>query len=170
MDAETLSSYELLSDLCKQGIIGWPIDFELSALSEVAADEELSSWGLIANWKTENDKFIKFGQDGSGSSYLLWQYAEDFPPAVVFLGSEGETYNVAPTLSFYMRYLASGCDFGYGEWFEPEPELDPDAIDRNLLSSKISAVLPQITEHANELNQKSLMVIPSFESWVKSKT
>jgi hypothetical protein len=169
MDTETQSSYELLSELCEKGIIGWPIDFELSPLSESEADEDLSSWGLNSNWKTETDIFIKFGRDGTGSSFLLWQYANEFPPAVVFLGSEGELFNVAQTLTFFLRYLASGCDFGYGEWFELEQEKDPDAIDRSLLSSEINSIHPVIKEHANVLNQKSQIVIPSFEAWVNTK-
>ncbi|WP_193165557.1 hypothetical protein [Microbulbifer hainanensis] len=167
MDTNSAKAISLLLELQDKGVLGWPIDLELQKPSEEDGASETKYWFDGDKWKKEKYKIIKFGQDGTGSSYCLWYYPElTGEPPVVFFGSEGELYNVAISVKEFARYLGAGYDFGFGGWFAADEENDPDAIDRMKLQKEIESVYGALEGNPEELHQKLLSAHPSLEEWV----
>ena len=114
---------DFIDELCKQEIVTYPIDYEIEHPSDRDLAATLRCWFGSDRWSKEGDSFVQFGQDGTGSLFLLWFYPSlKTEPPVVFLGSEGESYLVAADISDFIQQLASGKLFSRGSWLDPEPD------------------------------------------------
>ena len=169
LNLEQQSSINFINELSLNGILNWPIDYE----SNFQTDEELAItfgyWFGNDHWSKDGDTFVQFGQDGTGSMFLLWFYPNlKIEPPVVFMGSEGESFIVSNRISDFAKQLASGKLFFDGCWLEPEAD-EEIQVDWAVLKSKIEIEFGKITERPEALTELAKSKHPSFSSWIESK-
>lgn len=176
MSHDYQESLEFLRRLCDEGVLSWPIDFEFYQPDISELETTFGLWFGSDEWAKEGDSFIQFGQDGTGSMYLLWFYPGlvEQPP-VVFMGSEGEKHLVASNIADFMRQLGSGKIFGSsysspdGGWYEPEPE-ELQELDWQKLKRRIEERFGRLIHTAEKLQSLAIETHPDFTAWVESKT
>lgn len=168
MDDETLSARSFLKTLCESEQIKWPIDFAVFEPSDEELAETFECWFGGQRWSTSGNTFAQFGQDATGSMFLLWYYPSlTTRPPVVFLGSEGESCLVSNSLEDFIRQLCSGKLFFNGGWYAPSPGEDED-LDWKSLQRLIDEKLGGINETPEQLSEKAHHAHPDFTRWVES--
>ena len=99
---------EFMDRLCEQNIITYPIDYETCYPSDKELAETMRCWFGGTKWLENSDSFVQFGQNGTGSLFLLWFYPSlKQDPPVVFMGSEGESCLAAPSINDFIKPLFS---------------------------------------------------------------
>ena len=159
---------EFIDRLCEQNIITYlPIEYEPYYPSDEELIETIECWFGGTKWLENGDSFVQFGQDGTGSMFLLWFYPSlRIDPPVVFMGSEGESCLVAPNINDFIRQIASGQFFFAGEWFEPEA--DEEELDWRRLKSIVEARLGKIEQNPSVISNRAAELHPDFEAWVEA--
>nr|WP_315467756.1 hypothetical protein [uncultured Undibacterium sp.] len=160
---------DFINELSKLEIINWPIDYEYNFKTDDDLRNTFGHWFGGSRWKEDGDTFVQFGQDGTGSMYLLWFYPNsDIEPPVVFMGSEGETFVVASNIVDFAKQLASGKLFYNGEWLEPE-EGEEIEVDWALLRSEVENKFGALDQEPQKLTELAVSQHPDFRGWVDSK-
>ena len=161
-------SINFIDRLCEQDIIAYPIDYEPNYPSNKELSETFENWFGGNKWLQKGDSFVQFGQDGTGSLFLLWYYPLlKIEPPVVFMGSEGESYLVAPKIDDFIRQLASGKLFYDSEWFDPELEEQLE-LDWHRLRSVVEAKLGRIELTPLQIQNRAIKLHPNFTAWVEA--
>ncbi|MEM8831956.1 MAG: hypothetical protein AAGE96_21765 [Cyanobacteria bacterium P01_G01_bin.19] len=174
IDIEIQESLDFLEELCEREIIHYPIDFEIYRSSDHELSETLKSWFGSDRWSEDGDCFWQFGQDGSGSLFLLWYYPSlEIEPPVVFLGSEGESCIFAASVNDFIQQLASGklfCPYGDNicSWLNPDDE-EKEQLDWHKLKITVENKLGKSTVSPEEIRDKALKTHPDFSSWIETK-
>lgn len=169
LTSEQQQVIEFINDLSMLGIINWPIDYEHNFNTDDDLRNTLGHWFGSSRWEEDGDTFVQFGQDGTGSMYLLWFYPKlDIEPPVVFMGSEGEAFVVARNIVEFTKQLASGKLFYNGEWLEPEKG-DEIEVDWTLLRSVVENKLGPIDQEPQKSTILAVSQHPDFRVWVDSK-
>ena len=164
----TRESIEFINSLCEEKIISWPIDYEVYEPSDCELNETFGDWFGSNKWALSNHTFVQFGQDGTGSMFLLWFYPElKSDPPVVFMGSEGETCLVSSDIKDFIKQLSSGKMFYDGSWLDPEPEEKED-LNWEILHSTVESKLGKSNETPEQLSEKAASIHPNFKAWVES--
>lgn len=168
LDDATRDAIAFINTLYDQDLIGWPIDFESASYSDEELAETFGHWFGGQRWAAAGDSFVQFGQDGTGSMFLLWYYPGlKTQPPVVFLGSEGETSLVASNIEDYIRQLASGKQFFDGAWLEPDED-DERKLDWQALARAVDERYGLGDATPEQLAEKARREHPDFDQWVNS--
>lgn len=168
MDDQTLDAVLFLKTLCESDQIKWPIDFDVVGPSDEELAETFGSWFGGQRWSTAGDTFAQFGEDGTGSMFLLWYYPDlKTRPPVVFLSSEGESCLVSNSLEDFIHQLGSGKLFFSGNWYAPSSGEDED-LDWQNLQHLIHEKLGRSDETPEQLSAKARRTHPDFSRWVES--
>ena len=158
-----------IDELCEQEIITYPIDYEIEHPSDLDLAATLRCWFGGDRWSEEGDSFVQFGQDGTGSLFLLWFYPSlKIEPPVVFLGSEGESCLVAANIGDFIYQLASSKIFFDGEWIDPEPD-EKQTLDWQQLKLTVENKLGKNDKLPTQIRDLAVKIHPNFASWVESK-
>ncbi|KQQ66379.1 hypothetical protein ASF84_23985 [Pseudomonas sp. Leaf127] len=169
LDDTTRDAIDFINTLCEDGLIDWPIDFEPAAFSDAELAETFGHWFGGQRWSEAGDTFVQFGQDGTGSMFLLWYYPGlSTRPPVVFMGSEGATSLVANDIEDFIRQLASGKQFFDGDWLEPDEDEDRE-LDWQALAQAVDARYGLGDETPEQLSDKARREHPDFDQWVALK-
>lgn len=166
---QNLDAIQFINQLYSDKIITWPIDYDPCTPSEQELTETLCLWFGGGSWSENGHSFFQFGQDGTGSMFLLWFYpALNTEPPVVFLGSEGERYLVASNITDFIKQLSSGHLFEDGHWFNPELD-EQDELDWDKLQNRVETFFGSIDTSPKALRDKAISHHPDFSEWVRSK-
>ena len=169
LSCESKKLIDALNNLSREGVVSYSIDYEAYECSDDDLTETFGHWFGGTKWKNSGDSFIQFGQDGSGSLFLLWFYPGlAGEPPVVFMGSEGEAHFVAPNIKSFVMQLCSGKLFYDGGWLEPEDD-EKEELDWDVLKSRAEELVGPIAKNPEEIRDEGLCSCPSFPDWVKSK-
>jgi hypothetical protein len=170
VSAAIQDSLNFIDELCKQKIIAYPpIDYEICHPSDEELAETLGCWFGSDKWSKNGDSFVQFGQDGTGSLFLLWFYpALTTEPPVVFLGSEGDSCLVAANINDFIRQLASGKLFFNGKWFDPEVD-GTSKYDWQRFRLAVEAKLGKSEMSLLELSNNATRLHPAFTTWVQTQ-
>jgi hypothetical protein len=170
VSAAIQDSLNFIDELCKQEIIAYPpIDYEICHPSDGELAETLGYWFGSDKWSQNGDSFVQFGQDGTGSLFLLWFYpALTTEPPVVLLGSEGDSCLVAANINDFINQLASGKVFFNGNWFDPEADETP-TFDWQRFRLTVQAKLGKSEMSLLELSNNATRLHPAFTTWVQTQ-
>ncbi|MCO8166091.1 hypothetical protein NJC38_28590 [Pseudomonas sp. 21LCFQ010] len=169
LDPTTRDAIAFIEGLCERQLITWPIDFEFLATTDEDLAETFGHWFGGQRWAAQGDSFVQFGQDGTGSLFLLWYYPGlTGTPPVVFMGSEGESSLVAGSLEDFIRQLGSGQVFYVDSWVEPDEDDNQD-MDWQALAEAIDERYGLSDETAQQLAEQAARLHPDFTGWVESK-
>lgn len=169
VDPATRDAIAFIEGLCERGLITWPIDFEFYQASDADLAETFGHWFGGQRWASDGDSLVQFGQDGTGSLFLLWYYPGlSGKPPVVFMGSEGESSLVADNLEDFIRQLGSGQVFYVDSWVEPDED-DNEEMDWQALADAIDERYGLSKETPQQLAEKAARSHPDFSAWVASK-
>ena len=174
INIEVQNSLDFLEELCQQEIIHYPIDFEMYQSQDRELAETLNSWFGSDRWSEDGDRFLQFGQDGSGSLFLLWYYPSlEIEPPVVFLGSEGESCIFANNINDFIQQLASGklfCPYGdnFCDWLDPSEE-ERKQLNWHKLKVTVENKFGKSKVSPEAIRDNALKTHPNFPSWVETK-
>ena len=158
-----------LNQLCRDGVVDYPIDYEAYEPSDEELTETLGYWFGGSKWQSEGDSFVQFGQDGTGSLFLLWFYRGIVnDPPVVFMGSEGEAHFMAPNIESFIKQVGSGKLFCDGDWLNPGKE-EKDELDWATLKLRVEELVGPITKDPDVIKNEGISSCPNFPNWVESK-
>lgn len=146
---------------------GEGIDFE--PFSSFLPPEEVQDWfkAWTGNKEADGNKFLVFGKDGTGGFAALWLANESaalLEQPVVFMGSEGETGEVAKTFDDYLWLLASG----HGP-YEAVAYPDDAKAKNQLFTECASANSKSSARYTSELLAAAESAYPMFKNWVESQ-
>lgn len=168
LSARTKELIKALSNLSFEGVIAYPIDYEAYECTDDELAETFGHWFGGTKWKSDGDSFVQFGQDGTGSMFLLWFYPNlTGEPPVVFLGSEGEAHLVAPNLESFIMQMGSGKMFFDGHWLEHDE--NENEFNWDLLKARTEALVGPIVKDPEKIRDEGLSSHPNFPDWVESK-
>ena len=168
ISSSTQESLDFLQNICDEGIVSWPIDYETNNANDRELAQTFGFWFGGDKWSKHGDTFAQFGQDGTGSMFLLWFYPNlTGEPPVVFMGSEGETCIVASNINDFIKQLCSGKLFFDGGWLDPVEE-DKDKIDWDNLRMIAEAKFGSLELSPDQLCGRAKNAHPSFVEWVES--
>lgn len=160
---------DALDQLCREEVVGYQIGYEAYQASDEELIETFGYWFGGSKWQSDGDSFVQFGQDATGSMFLLW-FCPNLvgEPPVVFLGSEGEAHFVAPNLKSFLKQIGSGKLFYDGDWLEPDSG-EKAELDWVLLRSRVEKLVGPITQDPEEIRDEGATLFPNFPDWVESK-
>lgn len=168
LSKDTQHTLSLLHTLCDSEIITWPIDFEACQHDEEDLNDALQAWLGSDRWQSSGSQFLQLGQDASGSLFMLWHYPGlSLEPPVVFMGSEGDTAILAPSLGDFMRQLASQQFFFSGDWVQYD-ESELQALNWPRLKAAIAAHLPLDERKPEAIQQEAERLHPAFGKWIQT--
>jgi len=165
---------DFLDELCEEEIITYPIEFESGLASDDEWSETAGHWFGSGRWAEGGDSFVHFGSDGTGGCFLLWYYPDlDGDPPVVFLGSEGESCMASPTVTDFLKQLASGKVFFEGSWLDPDDEEEEDddfpVLDWVELKASVEARFGEADMDPEDVTARAVAEHPDFPAWVESR-
>ena len=164
----TQESIDFLSSLCEKEIISWPIDYEVFTPSDDELEETFGHWFGGNKWAANGDTFVQFGQDGTGSMFLLWFYPNlKAEPPVVFMGSEGESCLVSSDIDDFIKKISSGKLFYDGSWLDPDEE-EKEELDWDKLRKAIESRFGKVSQTPEQLSENAKGAHPDFKAWVES--
>jgi hypothetical protein len=168
ISTSTQDSLNLLERLCEEENIVWPIDYEVNNSGDEDLSETLGHWFGSDKWSRHGDTFVQFGQDGTGSMFLLWFYSGlAGEPPVVFMGSEGGACLVASNIDDFIKQLLSGKVFYQDSWLDPDEE-DEDEIDWDNLRKISETRYGPDSMTPDQLQDIARKKHPDFVGWVDS--